>query len=262
MKTALSIAGSDCSGGAGIQADLKTFCAHNVYGMSVITSVAAENTAGVLGITELSYDSVYTQLRAVFEDIFPDSVKIGMIFGYEAARAVYDGLMRYKPQNTVIDPVMLAKDGTPLICEECIGFLAEKIFPLTQLVTPNIPEAERITGIGISSIEDMKEACKKMYSMGIRRILLKGGHSEGEPTDILYNGESFVEFCSDRIHTKNTHGTGCTLSSAIAANLSLGLSFEQSVKRAKEYISLVIEHSLELGRGNGPLNHMYGVFAK
>lgn len=259
-KTALTIAGSDCSGGAGIQADLKTFCAHNVYGMSVITSVIAENTAGVLDITKLDYRSVGMQLKAVFEDIFPDSVKIGMLYNIDVSRAVCEGLRRYKPHNIVIDPVMLAKDGTALTSESNIEYMIENIFTFADLLTPNIPEAERIAHMNINIHRDMEKSCEKIHSMGVKAILLKGGHFDGEPSDILYDGNDFSVYTSKRINTKNTHGTGCTLSSAIAANLSLGYSLKEAVGRAKEYIFAAIEHSFELGKGNGPLNHMYTVF--
>ncbi len=260
MKTALTIAGSDCSGGAGIQADLKTFTAHNVYGMSVITAVVAENTTGVLSIERISKRGILQQMKAVFEDIFPDSVKIGMLSEREACEAVFEGLEEYKPKNVVIDPVLYAKDGTALTDEGNMDFMIKNIFTKADLLTPNIPEAEKITGFEIESLEDMRRACKAICSMGIRAVLLKGGHFSGEPRDILFDGVKFTEFTSKRINTKNTHGTGCTLSSAAAANLAKGKTMEEAVFSAKQYINGAIENSLELGKGNGPLNHMYGMF--
>ncbi|MCD8089090.1 MAG: bifunctional hydroxymethylpyrimidine kinase/phosphomethylpyrimidine kinase [Clostridiales bacterium] len=260
MKTALTIAGSDCSGGAGIQADLKTFAAHNVYGMSIITAVVAENTTGVLGIERISKKSILQQFKAVFEDIFPDSVKIGMLSERAACEAVYEGLEMYTPKNVVIDPVLYAKDGTALTDGDNMDFLIKNIFTKADLLTPNIPEAEKITGLKIKSIEDMKKACREINSMGIKAVLLKGGHFEGEPTDILFDGGDFKFFRAKRINTKNTHGTGCTLSSAAAANLAAGKTMEEAVFSAKKYINTAIENSLSLGKGNGPLNHMYSVF--
>lgn len=260
MKTALTIAGSDCSGGAGIQADLKTFAAHNVYGMSIITAVVAENTVGVLGIEKISKQGILRQFKAVFEDIFPDSVKIGMLSERDVCEAVYEGLETYKPKNIVIDPVLYAKDGTALTEERNMDFLIEKVFSKADLLTPNIPEAEKITGRKIETFEDVKRACGDICSMGIKAVLIKGGHFTGEPADTLYDGRNFRVYRSKRINTKNTHGTGCTLSSAIAANLAKGCSAEGAVDSAKQYIYTAIENSLALGRGNGPLNHMYSVF--
>lgn len=260
MKTALTIAGSDCSGGAGIQADIKTFTAHNVYGMSIITAVVAENTRGVLSVEKISERGILQQFKAVFEDIPPDSVKIGMFSDKEVCRAVFKGLELYKPQNIVIDPVLYAKDGTALTDEANMTFFINNIFTKADLLTPNIPEAEKITGLKIESLEDMKKACREIRQMGIKAVLLKGGHFKGEPVNILFDGEEFTEYSSKRVNTKNTHGTGCTLFSAIAANLAKRKPVKDAVGLAKKYIQKAIENSPELGKGNGPLNHMYGLF--
>lgn len=260
MKTALTIAGSDCSGGAGIQADIKVFTAFNVYGMSIITSVVAENTMGVIKISDVDSDTIEKQFQAVFEDIFPDSVKIGMLSQKSAIKAVYEGLAEYKPKNVVMDTVMYAKDGTPLMDSDCMDFVISKIIPMADVITPNIPEAEVISGIAIKTVEDMKNAAKGIYNLSGTAVLVKGGHSQDECTDILFDGRDFYTYTSPKINTKNTHGTGCTLSSAIAADIAKGKTVEKAVGEAKEYITLAIKHSLNLGRGNGPLNHTYAIY--
>ncbi len=260
IKTALTIAGSDCSGGAGIQADIKTMSALGVYAMSVVVSVVAENTQGVLNGFDVPDEIISAQLDAVFCDIRVDAVKVGMLSNTDAMRAVAQKLTRYNPRHIVIDPVMRAKDDTPLMREDCIDFYIKHVLPVATLLTPNIPEAERISGIKIASYEDMKTAARKICSLGVKAVLVKGGHFDGDPCDLLYDGRDFALFEAKRINTKNTHGTGCTLSSAIASYLALGEPLAEAVKKAKHYISQAIEHSLELGSGAGPLNHFYELY--
>jgi len=260
MKKILTIAGSDCSGGAGIQADLKTFSAHGLFGMSVIVSVVAENTARVISIEDISPKVIKEQMEAVFEDIFPEAVKIGMLSTPECMRTVAEQIRKFKPQNIVIDPVMYAKNGCPLMKPESIDTLIEEILPLGTLVTPNIPEAEKIANMNIESIEDMENAAKKIRDMGAKYVLIKGGHYIGDALDVLYAEDKFYHFVTKRIDTKNTHGTGCTLSSAIASNLALGYSVDLAVKRAKDYVTTAIEHSLEIGNGCGPTHHFYKLY--
>ena len=255
MRKALTIAGSDCSGGAGIQADLKTMSALGVYGMSVIVSVVAENTARVISVEDISPRVISDQIDAVFEDIFPDAVKVGMLSSEEVMRTVAAKLAEYRPQHIVIDPVMYAKNGAPLMQEDAIDALISLIVPVATVLTPNIPEAEKITGMRISTIDDMKKAGEKIVSMGAKAALVKGGHYIGDASDVLFDGSDFHIYTTKRINTKNTHGTGCTLSSAIASNLALGYPLPESIKRAKDYVTGAIEHALDLGKGNGPTNH-------
>ncbi|MEG0829702.1 MAG: bifunctional hydroxymethylpyrimidine kinase/phosphomethylpyrimidine kinase [Anaerovoracaceae bacterium] len=260
MKNVLSIAGSDCSGGAGIQADLKTFSAHGVFGMSVIVSVVAENTSRVIGIQDVSPDMIEKQIDAVFEDIEVDAVKIGMMSTSMCMKAVEKKLNEYMPHNVVIDPVMYAKNGCALMNPDSIVTLIEKIIPLADVLTPNIPEAEKIAGIKIESIGDMKKAATLIYAMGCKNVLVKGGHAVGDAVDILYDGKGFYQFKAERINTKNTHGTGCTFSSAIASNLANGLPIQKAVEMAKIYVTTGIRHSLSIGKGNGPTNHFYDLY--
>ncbi|MDF2986620.1 MAG: phosphomethylpyrimidine kinase [Eubacterium sp.] len=260
MKKVLTIAGSDCSGGAGIQADLKTFAAHGHYGMSVIVSVVAENTSRVIDIQDISPDIIRKQMDAIFEDIEVDAVKIGMLSGRECMEAVSSKLKEFKPINIVIDPVMLAKGGHALMKDNALEFFIKELIPQAYILTPNIPEAEAITRMRINSEADMKKAAERLQSMGARNVLVKGGHSDGDPVDILYDGHRFHSFKSKRINTKNTHGTGCTLSSAIASNLAQGCDIPQAVDKAKEYVTMAIEHSLGIGKGHGPTNHFYRLY--
>lgn len=259
MKKVLTIAGSDCSGGAGIQADLKTFSAHGVYGMSVVTSVVAENTSRVIDYEDVSAELIEKQILSIYEDIGTDSVKIGMLSGEVTMRAVAKGLKEFKPNNIVIDPVMYAKNGCALMDPKSINTLIEEVLPLADLITPNIPEAEHIAGMKIENLQDMKKAALKIKEMGPGAVLIKGGHAE-VVTDVLYDGEEFTCYEGKKVNTKNTHGTGCTLSSAIAANLALGHSMKNSVGRAKNYIQDVIENALEIGKGNGPTNHFHALY--
>ena len=260
MKKCLTIAGSDCSGGAGIQADLKTFSAHGVFGMSAIVSVVAENTARVIDIMDVTPDMIRKQIDAVFEDIVPDAVKVGMLSQPECMAAVAEKLREYHPANVVIDPVMYAKNGCPLIDPGSIGALIETVIPLADLLTPNIPEAEKISGVAIHDIHDMEEAAKKIHAMGCKNVLVKGGHASGDAVDVLYDGKQFHRFATERINTKNTHGTGCTYSSAIASNLALGLAMPEAVKKAKDYVTTAIRHSLAIGNGCGPTHHFWDLY--
>lgn len=262
MKTILTIAGSDCSGGAGIQADLKTFSAHGLFGMSVVVSVVAENTKEVISVENISQKVIEDQMDAVFNDIFPEAVKIGMLSTPEVMKSVALKLKQYKPKNIVIDPVMYAKNGYPLMDRKNIEALIENIIPLADLLTPNIPEAEEITKSKIKTKEDMEKAAIEISKMGCKSVLIKGGHLEGDALDILYTNNKFYYFNNKRINTKNTHGTGCTLSSAIASNLALGDDISDAVKKGKDYVTLAIENSLNLGSGNGPTNHFYALYKK
>jgi hydroxymethylpyrimidine/phosphomethylpyrimidine kinase len=261
MKKVLSIAGSDCSGGAGIQADLKTFSAHGVFGMSAVVSVVAENTCRVIAIQDVAPEMIGRQIDAVFEDIEVDAVKVGMLSSPECMRAVAEKLRQYKPRNVVIDPVMYAKNGCPLMNPDSIGALIEEILPLADILTPNIPEAEKIADMKIGSVSDMEEAARRIRGMGCGSVLVKGGHGETKTAlDILFDGEKISRFEAPRIDTKNTHGTGCTYSSAIASNLALGLSPERAVEKAKVYVTTAIRHSLPIGKGNGPTHHFYDLY--
>lgn len=261
MKTALTIAGSDSGGGAGIQADLKAFSANGVYGMSVITAVTAQNTVEVRSVQDINTEIIRDQIEAVFDDIRVDAVKIGMLSNPETIEVVSAGLKKYAPQFVVLDPVMVSKGGHHLLQPEAVEKLKE-LLPLATVITPNIPEAEVLTGMTITNLEDMKEASLKIYNLGVKTVLLKGGHLDGEPNDLFYDGERFHLIEGKRIHTKNTHGTGCTLSAAIAANLTKGMSLHEAVQKAKRYITLAIEHSLDIGHGHGPTHHFYELYAK
>jgi hydroxymethylpyrimidine/phosphomethylpyrimidine kinase len=260
MKKVLSIAGSDCSGGAGIEADLKTFAAHGVYGMSVIVSVVAENTVRVIDIQNVAPDMIEKQIDAVFEDIGADAVKIGMLSQSNCMEAVARKLNEYKPKNVVVDPVMVAKNGCPLMQPDSMSTLVHEILPLADLLTPNIPEAERISGICISSISDMERAAEQIAGRGAKAVLVKGGHASGDAVDVLFDGRRFTHFSAECINTKNTHGTGCTYSSAIASNLALGFSLEEAVSSAKKYVTTAIRHSLQIGKGCGPTHHFYDLY--
>jgi hydroxymethylpyrimidine/phosphomethylpyrimidine kinase len=260
MKTVLSIAGSDCSGGAGIQADLKTFSAHGVFGMTAVTSVVAENTVRVIEYQDIRPDIIEKQIDAVFEDIPPGAVKVGMLSCTQTMLAVAGKLREWNPHNVVIDPVMYAKNGAPLMEMDAISTLIKEVVPLGDVITPNIPEAEKMSGLAIKTHDDMREAARVIHAMGCRAVVVKGGHIEGDATDILFDGSAFYEFPSPRIDTKHTHGTGCTFSSAIAANLALGLPLNKAVENAKAYINTAITHAPELGKGNGPTHHFYALY--
>lgn len=260
MKKVLTIAGSDCSGGAGVQADLKTFSAHGVFGMSVIVSVVAENTCRVMGFQDIAPDMIAKQIDAVFEDIVPDAVKIGMLSNPACMEAVAAKLREYAPRHVVIDPVMLAKNGCPLMEPAAAETLAARILPFADVLTPNIPEAEALTGLPIRTVADMEHAAKQLHHMGCRAVVVKGGHAAGSALDMLYDGQSLYHFETERIPTKNTHGTGCTFSSAIASQLALGATCEEAVRRAKAYITTAIRHALAIGNGCGPTHHFYDLY--
>lgn len=265
MKTALTIAGSDCSGGAGIQADLKTMTMNGVYAMSAVTALTAQNTTGVTGILEVSQDFLRQQIDMVFDDIRPDAVKIGMVSSCALIETIAECLTRHKAQNIVVDPVMVATAGSALMRSDAVQTLEEKLFPLATLITPNIMEAEVISGMKIAGKNDMVAAARLIGERHGCAVLLKGGHSVNDANDLLYaNGEA-VWFEGRRIDNPNTHGTGCTLSSAIAANLAKGYDLISSIRRAKEYISGALSAMLDLGKGSGPMNHAFdlsGEFAR
>lgn len=265
MKTALTIAGSDCSGGAGIQADIKTMTMNGVYAMSAITALTAQNTTGVRAIQESTPDFLKQQIDAVFEDIYPDAVKIGMVSSSELICVIADRLRHYDARNIVVDPVMVATSGSSLLKTDAVMTMTEKLLPVAALVTPNIPEAEVLSGMTIHTKDDMLAAARKIGESCSCAVLLKGGHSINDANDLLYTDGKLIWFEGKRIDNPNTHGTGCTLSSAIAANLAKGFSLADSVQRAKDYISGALAAMLNLGAGSGPMNHAFdlkGEFAK
>lgn len=257
MKTALTIAGSDSSGGAGIQADIKTMTMNGVYAMSAITALTAQNTTGVRSIQEATPAFLREQLDAVFEDIFPDAVKIGMVSSTELICVIVDRLRYYGAKNIVVDPVMVATAGSSLIKTDAVQTLASELLPLATLVTPNIPEAEVLCDFPIGCKEDMEKAAKHIGETYHCAVLVKGGHSVSDANDLLYAEGCLRWFAGRRIDNPNTHGTGCTLSSAIAANLAKGCSLTDSVWRAKEYISGALAAMLDLGKGSGPMMHNF-----
>ena len=259
MKTALTIAGSDCSGGAGIQADLKTMTMNGVFAMSAITALTAQNTTGVRAIQESSPEFLKQQIDAVFEDIPPDAVKIGMLASSELVRVIAERLRHYGATNIVLDPVMVASSGSALIKTDAVQTLIEELLPISTLVTPNIPEAEILSGMSIKSKEDMLTAAKLIGDRHHCAVLLKGGHSINDANDLLYSNGELIWFEGKRINNPNTHGTGCTLSSAIAANLAKGYTLTESVQRSKAYISDALAAMLDLAKGSGPMNHAFGL---
>ncbi len=254
---ALTIAGSDSGGGAGIQADIKTFTALGVYGTSVLTSVTAQNTKGVFGIYDIPLEGIRKQLEAVMSDIGTDAIKIGMLSKKEIVKEVASFLKEVKGIPIVLDPVMVAKGGSPLLADDANEAIKNELFPLAAVITPNIPEAEALTGMNISSIDDMKIAAEKLLSYGSQSVIIKGGHLTDTAEDILYNGKQWVSLPGQRIETKNTHGTGCTFSSAITAELAKGKEIISAVERAKQYIQMAIAGAdeLKIGSGHGPTNH-------
>lgn len=262
MKTALTIAGSDSSGGAGVQADIKTMTMHGIYAMSVITALTAQNTLGVRAISEVAPAFLKEQLDAVFVDIFPDSVKIGMVSSKELIEVIADRLKYYHAKNIVVDPVMIATSGSALINKDAIQIMTAKLLPVATLVTPNIPEAEVLSDMEINNKKDMSKAARDIGENYGCSVLVKGGHSIHDAHDLLYADGEFHWFNGKRIDNPNTHGTGCTLSSAIAANLAKGYELFESVKRAKEYISDALAAGLDLGAGSGPLMHNVGLHTK
>ena len=273
MKTALTIAGSDSCGGAGIQADIKTMTMNGVYAMSAVTALTAQNTTGVTGIQEVSPDFLQKQIEAVVTDIFPDAVKTGMVASVGLIQTIASSIKKFSLKNIVVDPVMVATSGAKLISDEAIESLKTKLLPLATVITPNIPETEVLLegnslsgldskGLKITSEKEMEEAAKKIYEKFGCSVLVKGGHNVNDASDFLYgkneNGEVIAKwFRGRRINNPNTHGTGCTLSSAIAANLAKGESLENAVEKAKDYISGALEAGLNLGKGSGPMMHNY-----
>ena len=265
MKTALTIAGSDCSGGAGIQADLKTMTMNGVYAMSASTALTAQNTTGVRAIQESTPDFLKQQIDAVFEDIYPDAVKIGMVASGDLIRVIANRLKYYDARNVVVDPVMVATSGSALMKNDAVQTLIEELLPLAVLVTPNIPEAQILSEMIIETKEDMLTAAKKIGDSYHCSVLLKGGHSVNDANDLLYANKELIWFEGKRINNPNTHGTGCTLSSAIASNLAKGFTLSEAVQRAKDYISGALAAMLDLGKGSGPMNHAFnlqGEYAK
>ncbi len=257
MKRALTIAGSDSGGGAGIQADLKTFQELNVFGMSALTAVTAQNTLGVHGVYPMTQEAVAKQIQAVGEDIGVDALKTGMLFNAEIIETVAENITAFKWENVVIDPVMIAKGGASLLLQEAIAALKKYLLPLAKVITPNIPEAEVLTNMTIQTNDDKQEAAKKLHDLGVQNIVIKGGHDEdlSQSSDLLFDGKEFYTFTSKRINTKNTHGTGCTFSAAITAELAKGASVYDAVATAKAFIQAAIEDDLKLGKGHGPTNH-------
>ncbi len=258
MKKVLSIAGSDCSGGAGIQADLKTFSALKCYGMSAITALTAQNTTGVFSVSEVATEFIAAQMEACFSDIFPDSVKIGMISSEQIAKCVAQNLQKWGAKNIVLDPVMVATSGGVLADKNAVKAVIDELLPLASVITPNAYEAGVLAGFEVKNIDDMKKAIDKIAELTPSAILVKGGDINSKvATDLLYFNGEITELCAARIDTKNTHGTGCTLSSAIACGLANDLGVVEAVKEAKSFVHKALSFGLDLGRGNGPLNHCF-----
>ena len=256
----MTIAGSDSGGGAGIQADLKTFSALGVYGASTLTAITAQNTVAVTAVHELPTDVIAAQIDAVITDIGVDAVKTGMLSSVAIVEVVAQELKRHGITNLVVDPVMVAKSGDALLRREAVDSLRTRLLPLAAVVTPNIPEAETLTGREIVSDEDMRRAAEEIVAMGARAVVVKGGHRDGPATDLYYDGSRFQEFSAPRFDTVNTHGTGCTFASAVAAGLAQGKDVIDAVAQAKEYITGAIRNSYPLGQGHGPVHHFYRVW--
>ena len=260
MKKTLTIAGSDSSGGAGIQADIKTMGALGVFGMSVITAVTSQNTRGVTYIEELSTKSIITQIEAIYDDTAPDAVKSGMLFSKDIIEAVSDVLKSRNKSPYILDPVMVAASGAKLLKDDAVTYMVENLFPLAYVVTPNIPEAELLSGMKIESQEHIDTACRQIKELGPQNVIIKGGHFNGEESvDTLFDGENYYEISAKRINSKNTHGTGCTYSSAICSYLALGFNLLDAVKYAKQYITSAIIYGadMNIGSGSGPVNHFF-----
>jgi len=263
MKTALTIAGSDASGGAGIQADLKTFQAHGVYGMSAITAVTVQNTQKVYDVQEMTPDIVKGQILRLLEDIDIHAVKIGMVSSIPLIRAIAEALGAVARPPVVLDPVMISKSGYRLLRQDAQDALVAHLFPLAEVVTPNIYEAEALAGMEIGTVAQMRTAAEKILALGAKKVVVKGGHlGEARATDVIFDGREFQSLESRWVETKTTHGTGCTFSSAVAANLALGRDFFDAVTRAKDYITGAIAHSLDIGKGYGPTHHFYDLYAR
>lgn len=259
MRTALSIAGTDPSGGAGIQADIKTMTANGVYAMSAITALVAQNTTGVQGILEVPPAFLAQQIDSVFSDIHPDAVKIGMVSSVELITVIAEKLRQYPVENIVVDPVMVTTSGSRLISEDAVDALKQQLLPLATILTPNIPEAEVLSGMRVRSAEDMLAVAKSISETYHCAVLCKGGHQVSDANDLLYRNGDYRWFYGRRIDNPNTHGTGCTLSSAIASNLAKGDDLDTAVERAKAYISGALAAMLDLGAGSGPINHAFAI---
>lgn len=262
MKTALTIAGSDSSGGAGIQADLKTFSALGVFGMSVITAITAQNTCEVTAIREMDNEIIAAQMNAVYQDITVDAVKIGMLSSSDIIFEVANGLKKNSAKNIVLDTVMISKSGSHLLKEQAVDTLRKTLIPKALVVTPNLHEATALVGFEVKDKETMKEAAIAIKKMGAEYVVVKGGHLEGDACDMLYDGNTVELFPNKRIHTMHTHGTGCTFSSAITSGLAKGLSVRESVVIAKQYITMAITYGFQLGHGVGPTNHFHDLYKK
>ncbi|MGM0900508.1 MAG: bifunctional hydroxymethylpyrimidine kinase/phosphomethylpyrimidine kinase [Bacillota bacterium] len=253
---ALTIAGSDSGGGAGIQADLKTFQELGVFGMSALTAVTAQNTLGVQGVYPLSVEAVNEQIDSVATDLKPNAVKTGMLFSSEIIRAVSEKIAMHQLENIVVDPVMIAKGGAPLLQQEAVSALRTHLLPLATVVTPNIPEAEVIADMKIHNLADRETAARKIFALGVKNVVIKGGHGEEEQAvDLLYDGSDFSFFKSKRFETRHTHGTGCTFAAAITAELAAGKEVKEAVRTAKTFIEAAIQNELGIGQGHGPTNH-------
>ena len=262
VPKAMTIAGSDSGGGAGIQADLKTFSALGVYGSSTLTAITAQNTVGVTAVHEIPIDIIVAQINAVLSDIGADAVKTGMLASSAIVETVAEEMERHQVSRLVVDPVMVAKSGDRLLREDAVEALRTRLVPLAAVVTPNIPEAEALTGLKIETDEDVRRAAEAIVQLGARAVVVKGGHREGPATDLFYDGARFQEFSAPRIDTVNTHGTGCTFASAVAAGLAKGLEVVESVELAKDYVTEAIRRSFPVGQGHGPLNHFYKLWGQ
>ena len=262
MKTALTIAGSDSSGGAGIQADIKTMTANGVFAMSAVTALTAQNTTGVTGIMEVSPEFLKQQIDSIFTDIRPDAVKIGMVSSSDLITAIAEKLTEYHAENIVVDPVMVATSGAKLISDDAIDTLKERLLPMASVLTPNIPEAEVLSGMAVKTEEDMIRAAERISENFHCAVLLKGGHQLNDANDLLYRDGSYRWFYGKRIDNPNTHGTGCTLSSAVASFLARGFEMNEAVRKAKEYIegAIISGAEYEIGHGHGPVNHFYALW--
>lgn len=260
MKKVLTIAGSDPSGGAGIQADLKTIAAHGLYGMSAVTALTAQNTTGVSGIFPVPAAFVKQQMDSVFTDIFPDAVKIGMVSEEDVIQGISEKLKEYQAKHIVVDPVMVSTSGCRLIPEEAVECLVETLFPLAEVITPNLMEAQVLLARELTTVEDMKQAAQELSERYHTGVLIKGGHLKERAADVLFSNGTLTVMAAEFIANPNTHGTGCTLSSAIACGLAAGNTLPESVRCAKEYVRGAIAAGLDLGAGSGPLHHMYQYF--
>lgn len=259
MYKVLTIAGSDCSGGAGIQADIKTITAHGMYAMSAITSLTAQNTTGVYGVLDSTPEFLGNQLDCIFNDIVPDAIKIGMVSDKELIHTIAEKLKQYKADKVILDPVMVATSGSKLLKDDAVETLTKELMPLAMVITPNLDEAGVLLGRKIKTVDEMRIAAKELGEKYNCSVLVKGGHLDEKATDVLFDKDEFFEFTSERVETSNTHGTGCTLSSAIACGVARGLSLSESVQSAKDYLTMALKYGLNIGKGSGPVNHCYKI---